>query len=108
MSAFNVLVADCNCPICRQDVPFEIQFKYGNTWQHTYSIGDKIKWGGNDYGEPGHRKVIVEGIGGPCRECGADNIEFDMILECDSIAEIKPIGIDRPTSNEKGYIVLDG
>lgn len=36
-------------------------FKYGDSWQHHYVLGDKLNWGGNDVGEPGHKLVVVVG-----------------------------------------------
>jgi hypothetical protein len=33
MGAFNILVAETDCPNCEKLAKFEAQFKYGDTWQ---------------------------------------------------------------------------
>ena len=40
------------CSNCHQTVEKAIQFKYGDCWQHDYTIGDRLAWGGNDRGNP--------------------------------------------------------
>ena len=50
MSAYNTVVLpdEEKCPHCGAAIRRRVQFKYGDTWQHDYMIGDRIKWGGND------------------------------------------------------------
>jgi len=105
MGAFNMLTAEASCPNCGHQVVFEVQFKYGDTWQHRYLLGEKIKWGGNDIGRPGYRRVRVEAIGGPCSHCGFDNLEFDIILDEDRITTLMPIGVKRENESREGYAV---
>lgn len=95
MSAFNVLTADSSCPNCGRTATFEVQFKYGDTWQHRYTLGQQVRWGGNDIGIPGQKYVHVEAIGGPCPYCGIDDLEFDINLVDDYITELVPIGMTR-------------
>ena len=45
MGAFNTLKAVATCPRCRATVAIQIQFKYGDTWQYEYAIGDSLRWG---------------------------------------------------------------
>ncbi len=108
MGAFNTVVVELPCPVCENSAEFEIQFKYGNTWQFEYRIGNRIKWGGNEIGEPGHETVLVGGIGGPCSCCGIDTLEFDLVVKSDVIVDVLPVGLERVNSNELGYVVLDG
>ena len=89
MGAFNTLRATTVCPVCKTTSTFDIQFKYGNTWQDNYEIGSKLRWGGNDKGIPGLARVLVEGIGGPCPNCGAPYVEFDIMVECDTIVGVR-------------------
>jgi hypothetical protein len=107
MGAFNTVIAEVVCPKCRKWSEFQIQFKYGNTWQHAYRIGEKLQWGGNDIGLPGKNKVKVESIGGPCPQCGIDAIEFDVIVEADIITGVVPVGLERSGASEEGYTVIE-
>ena len=106
MSAFNTLIAPVECPSCRKVNDFEIQFKFGDTWQHQYRLGDRIKWGGNNIGKPNCAQVIVEAIGGPCPECGTDNVEFDIVLNDDNLDSLSVIGLKRLEFSEKGYQIV--
>lgn len=105
MSAFNVLRASASCPSCGTLAPQEIQFKYGDTWQHTYNVGDTLRWGGNDVGQPGCRRVLVEGIGGPCPSCGEQYLEYDITVEHDRITAVTPVGLRRSNPSKEGYVV---
>jgi len=107
MSAYNVLVANCACPNCGKSEKFFVQFKYGNTWQLNYRIGDKITWGGNDIGSPNARRIRIEGIGGPCTYCGLDNIEFDIFTQLDEIVEVKVVGIERENALPDGFEIIE-
>ena len=90
MSAFNIVKGRTSCPSCKHVAEFEVQFKYGDNWQHSYRLGDRLRWGGNDVGTPGRRRVLVEGIGGPCPHCKADNLDFDVVIEHDELIGIEP------------------
>jgi hypothetical protein len=71
MGAYNTVEAKLVCPRCKSEVSATIQFKYGDTWQYRYALGDRIRWGGNDIGAPGERKVVVDGIvENQCPICG--------------------------------------
>src|SRR5882672_11449163 len=73
MSAFNVVSATLGCPRCGNEYVMPVQFKYGDTWQYEYAIGDALKWGGNDIGERGAKSVVVYAIGDKaCPVCGYD------------------------------------
>lgn len=104
MGLFNILEADATCPVCRKSVPFRIQFKYGATRQHEYKLGDMLHWRWNVVGEPDCKRVLVEAIGGPCINCGADYIEFDIILEHDRLDSVTVVGLERtiPSLDENG------
>jgi hypothetical protein len=71
MGAFNVLRAFAQCPSCKERVLVRIQFKYGNTWQFVYELGDQLRWGGNSIGVPGKKLVVVDGVAEDvCSACG--------------------------------------
>jgi hypothetical protein len=107
MSAFNMVTAAAPCPSCGQIAEFEVQFKYGDTWQHLYRIGDRLRWGGNDIGSPGHMRVLVEGIGGPCPHCGTDNMDFDLVVQNDAVVRLEPVRGERSISGPEGFVVVE-
>ena len=107
MGAFNTVRGETRCPSCGVRGEFEVQFKYGDTWQLEYRIGDELKWGGNDKGTRNAKKVAIEGIGGPCPNCGKDMLEFDVILENNVLMELIPIGEERRDASDAGYRVIE-
>lgn len=106
MSAFNTLSSKIQCPNCRKIYEGQIQFKFGDTWQFQYQIGDKIKWGGNDIGKSGISKVKVYGIleSSQCPICENLNVlnEFDINIENDII-----IGVNT-VYNIEDYFIEEG
>lgn len=95
MGAYNILNVEVNCLNCNKKYSGRIQFKYGNTWQIEYKIGDKISWGGNEIGAPNRQKVKVYGVleNDVCPHCGqANNLyEVDIFIENDVITKIQPM-----------------
>lgn len=107
MGAFNTVQAECDCPICGKIGLFEIQFKYGDTWQHSYSVGDLLKWGGNDVGQKNVKKVRIESIGGPCPNCGSDFLECDVFVTDNRIENVIIVGENRSDITRDGFEVLE-
>jgi hypothetical protein len=107
MTAFNSVNGQVTCPNCGQVSDFDVQFKYGDTWQYIYRIGDKIRWGGNDIGTRGRKRVLVEGIAGPCFHCHNDNLDFDVLIVEDEIVAIVPVHGSRQGSGSEGFSVLE-
>src|SRR5437868_14601658 len=62
MSAYNTVIFPWKDPDSKKEYNLSIQFKYGDVWQYEFKIGDTLKWGGNDNGNPLAKKVVVEGI----------------------------------------------
>ncbi|SDO04637.1 hypothetical protein SAMN04487897_107182 [Paenibacillus sp. yr247] len=86
MSAYNILVVQSKCCSCHQDSKIKIQFKFGDTWDYKYFISDEIRWGGNDTGKKGLKKVVVDGVAEPCEKC--NEIVYYLIYienDCNSI-----------------------
>lgn len=106
MSAFNTIEASVACPNCRVACDFEVQFKFGDTWQHRYRVGDMLRWGGNDIGKPGYKEVIVDGVGGPCPSCGIEFIDFDVTIVNDHVVGARPAATPRPPGGDDGYLVV--
>jgi hypothetical protein len=61
MSAFNTVIVPWTDPKSGNTEDLRIQFKFGDTWQHEYRIGDKLLWGGNDVGPRDAKYVVVDG-----------------------------------------------
>jgi DNA-directed RNA polymerase subunit RPC12/RpoP len=93
MGAYNEVVrTDAEtCPRCNSKIHRVVQFKYGDTWQHRYAVGDRLKWGGNDIGERGHKAVVVIGDPVECPVCGyvPDSV-YDVMLRDDVIDGVRP------------------
>jgi len=93
MSAFNILITELQCSNCKAFFKGRIQFKFGDTWQVEYKIGDKIMWGGNDIGKPGLKGVKVYGIleSNHCPSCNYEILqnEYDIFIENDVIKKIE-------------------
>ena len=113
MGAFNVLIAEVKCSNCGNKYMGRIQFKYGDTWQLEYSIGDRLKWGGNDIGIPGITTVKVYGIlesqSRVCPVCGSVSTkdEIDIYVEKDKIVRISEMeNLSDYSANEGNYKIL--
>jgi hypothetical protein len=100
MSAFNLLNAVTICPKCDRPLTFEIQFKFGDVWQHEYKVGDRLKWGGNAVGNPSPSEVHVQGLGGPCPSCGVNFQLFSIIVKNGQIVDVRPTSEDEYMSME--------
>lgn len=109
MSAFNLVRTTAVCPVCHQRVCVPVQFKYGDTWQHTYAISDHLRWGGNDIGTPGKPYVVVDGVAeGSCPHCHDDREwDFYVFLEYDRITHVEPAdGSYDFAKVQQTYVVL--
>src|SRR5690349_13085677 len=95
MGSFNVLITEITCPSCEKKSHAQIQFKFGNTWQLEYKIGDTITWEGNDIGSPNLGRVKVYGIieSTICAFCHKDTIpeEYDIFVTDNMIISVLPI-----------------
>ena len=106
MGLFNTVKSQVTCDSCKNELTVNVQFKYGDVYQHHYQLGDVIKWNGNNIGTPGHRKVVVEGVE-DCQICGVEG-DYEVWLENDTIVAVRPAsgGYDFTATNE-GYIVIE-
>jgi hypothetical protein len=89
MGLFNTVTLDSKCPSCTRIVPLRVQYKFGATRLFSYSVGDKIQWGANDVGEPGHH-IVVLGTPEQCTNCGHDDDrEFYVYIVDDVIDSVE-------------------
>lgn len=106
MSAYNTLSAKIQCSACNNSYYVLLQFKFGDTWQYHYQLGDSLKWGGNDIGKPQISCVNILGVleTDTCPICKLinKNQEYDIILENDILTNVLPL------SNKNDYIESAG
>lgn len=93
MGSFNTLYCHVNCSYCGHEQEALIQFKYGNTWQFKYHIGDVIQWGGNDIGNQHLQSVMAYGIveSTVCINCNKNVLpeEYDITIDSNTITGIR-------------------
>jgi hypothetical protein len=98
MGAFNILNVETCCPNCGKKYTARIQFKFGETWQLEYNIGDKIIWGLNNKGIQGLDKVYVYGSleNDKCSYCGLSGLQtrYDIVIIKDVIIGVRPMQDD--------------
>lgn len=111
MSAYNVISnITATCPRCKSQVVIDVQFKFGATWQYTYRIGDRLRWGRNDIGETGHKRVVVDAISeSPCSSCDySEEWRLYLFIVDDCIAEVAaPNGAYDFTLTNTSYIYIE-
>lgn len=92
MGTFNILKTEIKCGNCDQVRPVVIQFRFGDTWQLVYQLGEKLIWGGNDIGKANLNVVNVYGYSGDnlCPHCNKffEEEEFDIRIERDFITAV--------------------
>jgi len=103
MGIINFLTAHVLCPNCKEQSKFKIQFRYGETWNHEYKLGDIVKWGVNEIGKKGLKKVKVGGTGGPCSICKADSLNFEIEINHDRIDNITGLDHEKEYPSKEGY-----
>jgi hypothetical protein len=62
MGAYNTVAFDWKDPATNEIRSLRAQFKYGDTWQDDYRVGDLLRWGGNDIGDRFARRVVVDAV----------------------------------------------
>ena len=105
MGLFNTLTTETKCANCQKLSVFELQFKYGETWQYNYTIGDIITWGKVNVGLPHCQRVRIEAISNKCPHCLLEGMEYDIILEDDRLVASFPVGNTRENQSDEGFTV---
>jgi hypothetical protein len=107
MGAFNVLQVRLRCLSCKEQVGLRLQFKYGDTWQLEYEVGDELRWGGNDIGKPGARRVVLDAPAEPCPNCGFRG-DFEIFVQNGRITGFQPASHEYDFSaHQESFIVLE-
>lgn len=108
MSAVNSLYAKITCRNCGGESRREVQFKFGDTYANKYELSDTLRWGGNDIGHSGVRRVVVDGAARACPICGDGDLDFEIWIENDRITRVEPLsGRFDFTAVNRTYIVVD-
>ncbi|MFC3894116.1 hypothetical protein ACFOWZ_21785 [Lentzea rhizosphaerae] len=98
------------CPSCGSGKNRGVQFKYGALDQGDYRIGDTLRWGELDEGEPGRRHVVVLGQGLGCVNCGYnDDEDFRIDIKSDVLvsAEVDDGEMDYLSQGHYYWLVLE-
>ena len=61
MRAFNMVMVAWKDQMSGFTIDLRIQFKFCDTWQNYYRVGDQIEWGGNNIGPKNAEYVLVDG-----------------------------------------------
>jgi hypothetical protein len=110
MGLFNTLLTALPCPNCSDIIEKQIQFKYGDTRLNEYRIGDRLRWGSNNEGQPGYKKVKVWATGVHCPICGYDPEwdEYEILIENDILISVTSLlNWDEYLAERKTYIVIN-
>ena len=84
MAAYNTVTVKrlVPCARCNDDGIIQLQFAYGDTYQHHYQLGDTVSWGGNDFGVPAVDRLEILAYPESCPVCGTDiSGEYVLIME---------------------------
>ena len=108
MGAFNTVVVPWQLRPSDQELELRVQFKYGDVWQHEYRIGDELRWGGNDVGLRGAKRVVVDGVvEHPHPRRGVPE-DFEVHIVNNRIKEVRPAsGAYNFVGLKQAYIVLE-
>ncbi len=110
MSAFNTVSYKLTNPETGESMNVKLQFKYGDTWQHDYKIGDVLKWGGNHIGHKNAKRVVVDAcLDGPSPFPSAAE-DYEVHVVNGRIARVVPSTgrFDFVTAKESFIILEDG
>ena len=111
MGSYNTLIVPVKCSECGNAYEGKVQFRYADSRQRFYRIGDKLAWGGNDVGKPGQKHVKAYGIleNDRCDVCMMLNTsnEFDIYIFDDTIQGIDKLNnLDDYRKNEGNFHII--
>ena len=90
MGAFNTVKSEGKCPYCENEQVWTIQFQPGDCWQYDYSIGDKLRWGGNKKGRNVGGDVRTDGVAEEsCKVCGREFLDAAVYFKDNVIKRIE-------------------
>lgn len=105
MGLFSRTNVQMTCASCGWSGVVEVQFEYGNLYNHVYAVGDPIVWGRTQVGDPSERRVVVEGIA-VCPKCNTEKL-FDIYIEDGRLRAIEPASGKYDYHHGEGnYVIL--
>jgi hypothetical protein len=109
MGAFNTVTFKWTDPDTGATRDLVVQFRYGDTWQHEYRLGDVLSWGKNDdLGLRNARRVVVDGYLNDVSPPPGVPSDFEVYIVNGRIDEVVPAtGEFDFVHNDDTYIVLD-
>jgi hypothetical protein len=112
MGAYNILKTEIQCTHCKKTFIGKVQFKFGDTWQYEYLIGETIKWGAANIGHPDIDNVKVYGIleNLNCPVCESPlECEYDIIIKEHTIISIVSlVDFEDYNTGDGNYCLLNG
>jgi len=106
MPKYNTLLVESNCTYCHEKITLKIEFQYGEIWDYIYFVGDKIKWGEENIGEPGKKSVVLDGVADACENC-EEAADYLIFLENDIIKFTRLNMGEHSLFNVDSFIVLE-
>jgi hypothetical protein len=91
------------CPRCGSH-DYSVQFRFADTWQRSYAIGDQLTWGGNEVGEPGLPAVTVGAYPENCLTCGLEGEDRVFALD---IENDRPVRVRAMTPSETETLLAE-
>jgi hypothetical protein len=107
VGAYNIVLVPWEDAKSGRKLTLRVQFKFGDTWQFEYRVGDRIRWGGNDIGPRDAKYVVVDGAleGDPPEDVSED---FEIYIEDSVIKRVLPASGQHDFAKlGKTFIVLD-
>lgn len=108
MGAFNTVGLPWTVPGTCKVVEIKVQFKFGDTWQYEYRVGDTLRWGGNDIGDRTAKHVVVDGCLESASSPGGVPEDFEVHVVDGVIERVVPsTGRFDFSRLEDTYVVLE-
>jgi hypothetical protein len=104
MALYSTIETNFQCSSCDWIGPVEVQFKYGNLWDHTYTIGSPIVWGRTQIGDPAEHRVSAQGLV-VCPGCSTETC-FDILIEGGVIKSVTPDSGEYDYHHGEGHYVI--
>jgi len=108
MPAYNTVTVRLTCGRCGQVTDRRVRFRYGDTWQHEYTRGDELRWGGNDVGVRSAARVRVAGSLEACPACSAEGSEVAILVEHDVLRSVTSTpDLPSPMTGDERFEIED-
>jgi hypothetical protein len=108
VGAYNTVTFDWKDTATNEVRSLRAQFKYGDTWQDEYRVGDVLRWGGNDIGDRFARRVVVDAVVDAPASSESVPTEFEIHIVNGTIDKVVPAsGKFDFVAAQNNFIVLE-